>query len=164
MRVGVLSRARHVVELTGHRSVYRLPRLRTVKLRKIIKLERGLAEERARQRLTLPDLATSRRTATPSGPHSQHRWRCRKYDATPSLCLSLHRWRQLEDLPAESPRSTTAALSLTMVDSESSPRALALAVTARSLRSMAESDDLPGTSGPGQTLPGTLVSSVDPLH
>ena len=50
-----------------------------------------------------------------------------------------------------------------MVNSESSPRALVLAVTVRSLRSMAESDDLPGTSGPGQTLPGTLVSSVDPL-
>ena len=46
MRVGVLSRAEPVVEMTGHRSVYRLPRLLTVKLRKIIKLERGLAEER----------------------------------------------------------------------------------------------------------------------
>ena len=59
MRVGVLSRAEPVVEMTGHRSVYRLPRLLTVKLRKIIKLECcllkrvGRREGRDRDLLTL---------------------------------------------------------------------------------------------------------------
>src|SRR6266576_6259687 len=51
-----------------------------------------------RQELTPPDQATFHPTATPSGPHSQHPWWCRKYDAIPSLCLSPHRW-QLEDHP-----------------------------------------------------------------
>jgi hypothetical protein len=61
-------------------------------------------------------------------------------------------------------RAPLATLGSTMVDSESPPRARALAVTVRSLRSMADSEDLPGTYGPGRlgTLSATLVSAVDP--
>jgi hypothetical protein len=86
-----------------------------------------------RQKLTPPaDQVTFQEVATPSGPHSQHPWRCRKYDATPSLCLSLHGWH-LEDLPAERPRPTTDGLSevrhLGLVTAREPPHLRALSAT-----------------------------------
>jgi len=62
-----------------------------------------------RQKLTPPDQATFHQAAIPSGPHSQHPWWCRKYDAIASLCLSLHKGH-LENPLAESPCSITDRL------------------------------------------------------
>src|SRR6267154_2416452 len=66
-----------------------------------------------------PDQATFHQAATPSpsGPHSQHPWRCRNYDAIPSLCLSMHRGprRQLQDPLVESPCQCLMAVGLSEV-------------------------------------------------
>jgi hypothetical protein len=138
-----------------------------------------------RQKLTPPDQATFQRAATPSRPHSQHPWRCRKYDRITSLCLSLHRWRQLEDrLVAESPRSMTDASSgvrdLGLVATQKPPLARALLETRRSgmvnvplsrtlvsvearvrgLRSMADPKGPPCTDGPGRIVSAAAVSLV----
>jgi hypothetical protein len=165
-----------------------LPIFLTAKLRKIIKSEclllRGVGRRvRDETGTHSPGSSDVSPVATPSGPHSQHPWQCQKYDATPSFCLSLHRG-QLGDPPAESSRSTADGLSKVqdlgsvvtphlgdlsttlgsaMVDL-SPPRARALVVTARSLRSMADSHRPPGTYRSGRTLSATLVSAVDPPH